>query len=56
MDSDEKCSRAPFPANDESEQSPKDAWLEQEASIVSNGYNVFFDPYEHLAPADEPNN
>lgn len=41
--------------NENSDQSPKDAWLEQQASTVSDGYNVFFDPYDHLALADEPN-
>jgi hypothetical protein len=55
MDSDEKTPRPPAPATANTEQSPKDAWLEQQASAVSEGYNVFFDPYDHLALADEPN-
>jgi hypothetical protein len=55
MDSAEKTPALPSPAKDNFEQSPRDAWLEQQASAVSEGYNVFFDPYDHLARRDEPN-
>ncbi len=55
MDSAEKTPALPPPAKDNSEQSPRDAWLEQQGSAVSAGYNVFFDPYDHLALRDEPN-
>ena len=54
MDPDKKSPRVPDPVNKNSEQSPKRAWLEQEASTVSDGYNVFYDPCDNLALADEP--
>ena len=55
MEPEKKSPRVPDPVNGNSDQSPKDAWLEQQAFAVSDGYNVFFDPYDHLALADEPN-
>lgn len=56
MDSDKKSPRVlPDPVSENSEQSRKDARLEHEAPIVSNGYNPFYDPYDHLALANEPN-
>jgi hypothetical protein len=55
MDPDMKSPSMPDPVSESSEQSPKDAWLEPEASIVRNGYKPFYDPYDLSARTHEPN-
>jgi hypothetical protein len=49
MDPDKKSRRVlPDPVSESSEQSRNDARLAYEAPIMSNGYNPFYDPYDHL--------
>lgn len=55
MDPDKKSPRLPpAPASENSEQPGKDARLAHETPTVSNRYNPFYDPYDHLALAHEP--
>jgi hypothetical protein len=56
MDPDKKSPRVPpAPASENSEQPRKDSRLEHEAPLAPNGHNPFYDPYDHLALAHEPN-